>query len=248
VLFRLLQQGILAALAPPGAEKVDILVLSTDERITATIQVKTTTAGVAKGWTMSAKHESIVDPHAFYAFVDLKAPPQAPVTYIVPSSKVAEVLKENHQTWLDSPGLKGQPHIDNHVRKLAPTYNPPLPDWGPAQLDQFRERWDLLREVYTLSTGTAAAHRPSRLDLPEFSGPHARSPKPPAFGPAPSAAMVSLACSNRGCWRLQRLRSSSRLPQHRTRHQALTRPIKTPGQPTPAGLRLRWARLISQRL
>jgi hypothetical protein len=53
VLFRLLEQGIMAALAPPGAEKVDILVLSTDEQITATIQVKTTGNGVARGWTMS---------------------------------------------------------------------------------------------------------------------------------------------------------------------------------------------------
>jgi hypothetical protein len=50
VLFRLLQQGILAAPAPPGAERVDILVLSTDERIAATIQVKTTTVGVNSGW------------------------------------------------------------------------------------------------------------------------------------------------------------------------------------------------------
>jgi transposase InsO family protein len=31
VLFRMLAQGILAALAPPGAEKVDILVLSTND-------------------------------------------------------------------------------------------------------------------------------------------------------------------------------------------------------------------------
>ena len=85
VLFRLLQRGILAALAPPGAEKVDILVLSTDEQITATIQVKTSTTSLNKGWPMNAKHETIEHPRAFYAFVDLKRLPHAPVTYIVPS-------------------------------------------------------------------------------------------------------------------------------------------------------------------
>jgi hypothetical protein len=58
VLFRLLQEGSLAALAPSGAEKVDILVLSTNERIAATIQVKTTVSGVNRGWPMNVKHEN----------------------------------------------------------------------------------------------------------------------------------------------------------------------------------------------
>jgi hypothetical protein len=145
VLFRLLQRGMLAALAPPGAEKVDILVLSTDEHITATIQVKTTIAGVARGWPMNAKHETIVDDRAFYAFVDLK--PHAPITYIVPSHMVADVLRENHERWLAALGAKGQPHVDNPVRKFAPIYNPPVPGWGPAELDKYRERWDLLRDA-----------------------------------------------------------------------------------------------------
>jgi hypothetical protein len=148
VLFRLLQQGILAALAPPGAEKVDILVLSTDEHITATIQVKTTVSGVARGWPMNAKNEQIEDKRAFYAFVDLKPrAPLAPVTYIVPSSKVAEILRATHEGWLNAPGKAGRPHVDNPVRKFAPTYNPPVSGWDPVELDQYRERWDLLRDA-----------------------------------------------------------------------------------------------------
>jgi hypothetical protein len=136
----------MAALAPPGAEKVDILVLSTDEQITATIQVKTTGNGVARGWTMSAKHESIVDSHGFYAFVDVKKP-QALVTYIVPSHVVAHVLQESHRTWIMAPGTKGQSHVDNPVRKFAPKYNPPAPNWGPTQLDEYREAWHRLRQA-----------------------------------------------------------------------------------------------------
>jgi hypothetical protein len=145
VLFRLLQQGILAALAPPGAEKVDILVLSTDEHITATIQVKTTVAGVSRGWPMNAKHEQIENDHAFYAFVDLK--PAAPVTYVVPSHVVADRLRKNHRSWLAAPGMKGQLRVDDPVRKFGPTFNPPMEDWGPAELEKYRERWDLLRDV-----------------------------------------------------------------------------------------------------
>jgi hypothetical protein len=145
VLFRLLQKGILAALAPPGAEKVDILVLSTNERITATIQVKTTVSGVNRGWPMNAKHETIKDDRAFYAFVDIK--PDAPVIYIIPSHVVADVLRKSHETWLATRGERDRPHVDNPVRKFARTYNPLVPDWGPAELDKYRERWDLLRDV-----------------------------------------------------------------------------------------------------
>jgi hypothetical protein len=145
VLFRLLQQGILAALAPPGTARVDVLVLSTDERIIATLQVKTSTSGVNKGWRMSSKHETFEDDRAFYAFVDVA--PAAPVTYIVPSRVVAHVIRESHQRWLASPGVKGQPHQDSDVRQFGPTYNPPVPGWGLAQLDQYRESWRLLRDA-----------------------------------------------------------------------------------------------------
>jgi hypothetical protein len=150
VLFRLLEQGILAALAPRGAEKVDILVLSSNERITATIQVKTTTAGVARGWPMNAKHETVEDVKVFYAFVDLSpfisVNQHSPVTYMVPSRVVAEKLRENHQAWLAAPGKYGRAHVDNPVRKFGPTFNPPLPGWNLAELDTYREKWDLLRE------------------------------------------------------------------------------------------------------
>jgi hypothetical protein len=96
---------------------------------------------------MNSKHETIEDNHAFYAFVDLK--PDAPVTYIVPSHVVADVLRKNHEGWLAAPGTKGQPHVDNPVRKFRPTYNPPVPGWGPAELEQYRERWDFLHDVVT---------------------------------------------------------------------------------------------------
>jgi hypothetical protein len=147
VLFRLLQQGILAALAPPRTEKVDILVLSTDEQITATLQVKTSTAGLNRGWPMNAKHETIEHGPAFYAFVDLKPLPHAPVTYIVPSRVVAHVVRESHERWLATLGKEGRPHVDNPIRKFGPILNPPVPGWDPAELDKYRERWDLLRDA-----------------------------------------------------------------------------------------------------
>ena len=143
VLFRLYQQGILASLAPPGTAKVDVLVLSTDERVIATLQVKTRTYGPDKGWQMSAKHETFVDDRAFYAFVDLE--PGSPITYIVPSRVVADIVRKSHKAWLDTPGKKGQAHRDSDVRRVRPIYSPPVAGYSPGWLDQYRENWQLLR-------------------------------------------------------------------------------------------------------
>src|ERR1041385_5929234 len=97
VLFKLHMEGMLAALAPRNAPSVDILVLNEDETIAATVQVKTKTYGFDGGWHMSKKHETLIRPTLFYAFVDLQ--PAVPATFIVPSKTVAAVCKEEHAAW-----------------------------------------------------------------------------------------------------------------------------------------------------
>jgi len=106
VLYRLYHLGLLASLAPRGAPTVDVLVLSPDETVVATLQVKARTRGPDGGWPMSLKHERIVQPRCFYAFVDFE--PKLPVTYIVPSKVVADVLARSHQAWLGAPGRGGR--------------------------------------------------------------------------------------------------------------------------------------------
>jgi len=142
VLSRLYQHGMLASLAPPRSPTVDVLVLSPDESVVALLQVKTRTYGKDKGWHMSIKHETIVEPRLFYAFVDLE--PAAAVTYIVPSAVVADVLKRSHIAWLTTPGAKGQQRNDNDMRRIKPTYPDPWDGYMPNWLDGWRERWDLL--------------------------------------------------------------------------------------------------------
>ena len=125
VLHRLYRQGMLASLAPPGLATVDVLVLGYDENVVATVQVKTRTRGRDRGWHMSEKHEDVEADRHFYAFVDLEDDP--PTTYIVPSAKVAKVLRESHEAWASKPGAKGQPrNRDNKMRRIRPTY----PDSG----------------------------------------------------------------------------------------------------------------------
>jgi hypothetical protein len=143
VLDQLYRRGILAGLAPPGTPDVDILVLPPDRGVT--VQVKTRIGATGRpSWPMNPKHETLVDERMFYAFVDLGQEP--PVTWIVPSAMVAEVLRENHVAWLAAPGRGGRAHRDNKMRQLRNEYPPEdqPPSYPAGWLDQCRERWDLL--------------------------------------------------------------------------------------------------------
>ena len=133
---------MLASLAPPGAPTVDVLVLATDQTVIASLQVKTRTYGTDKGWHMSAKHELISEPRLFYAFVDLE--PEPPVTYVVPSSVVADVVKKSHHQWLTTPGAKGQQRNETGFRRVLPAYKEVVDGYPPGWLDAYRERWDRL--------------------------------------------------------------------------------------------------------
>src|SRR5713101_6798851 len=148
VLFRLYQQGMLASLSPPGSPTVDVLVLAPDETVIATVQVKTRTYGTDKGWHMGEKHEHFVQPHCFYAFVDLEVVNgQLPVTYIIPSKVVASFVGASHKAWLDTPGVKGQAHRDNPIRRIKPASPYPVPGFPNGWMGQYREKWGLLRAV-----------------------------------------------------------------------------------------------------
>lgn len=148
VLFRLYQQGLLASLAPPGSPDVDILVLSPDQTVVASIQVKTRTYGRDRGWHMGKKHESIREERLFYAFVDLEAELEPPTTYVVPSRTVAEIISKSHRAWLNTPGRDGKAHKDSKFRRLLPDYSPlDVPGYQGTWLKQYRESWDLLKAL-----------------------------------------------------------------------------------------------------
>jgi hypothetical protein len=145
VIFRLYQQGLLASLAPGGSPTVDVLVLSPDEAVIASLQVKTRTYGRDQGWHMRQKHETLVAPRLYYAFVDLE--PDVPVTFIVPSAVVADAVTQSHHAWLQAPGRHGQPHRDHPMRRILPMFNETLIDYPPGWMEQYREAWHLLKEA-----------------------------------------------------------------------------------------------------
>lgn len=146
VMFQLLRRGYVAALAPKGVPDVDILVTDTGGHSLAAVQVKGRQFSKDGGWTMSVKHERIVNDQLFYCFVDFgQALTEQPKCWIIPSCIVADVLQKSHTAWLQSPGRGGRPHKDWDMRRITHSYNHETYNRPLGWLDEFRDTWDQLR-------------------------------------------------------------------------------------------------------
>lgn len=138
VLSRLLSRGFLAAPAPRGSRKVDILVNFIDGGEPFLIQVKSTMTGALNGWWLSQKHEEVRDQDLFYCFVDFR--PDQPDVYVLPSQVVADHVKVGHAHWLQTPRRDGGAHTDTAGRRID---NKAQWDGRPeGWMLEFLERWD----------------------------------------------------------------------------------------------------------
>jgi len=143
VLSRLLVRGMLAAQAPRGTRKADILVNHLDGKAPCLIQVKARSGkGADVSWHMKAKHEDIKDLDMYYCFVDFGS--QNDSVYIIPALKVAEVVTESHATWLATPGKNGQAHNHTDMRRIRANYGMDLVSAPDGWLEQYLENWDLI--------------------------------------------------------------------------------------------------------
>ena len=143
VLSRLLSKGFLAAQAPRGARKADVLVNHLDGKPPCLIQVKTRSGtNTSSGWHRGEKHEVISDKDLFYCFVSLDGSETS--VYVVPAAKVAKVVKDSHETWLSTPGAKGQKHNDSKMRFIKNNYRLKIKSAPDGWMDKYLEAWDLI--------------------------------------------------------------------------------------------------------
>ncbi len=142
VLSRLLSRGILAAQAPRGTRKVDILVNHLDKDSTALIQVKSRLIGTDGGWHMNQKHELIKEKDLWYCFVDFE--PDSPKVYVIPSLLVATIVTEENESWMRTPGKGGKMHNETEMRRIQPKYPYKVPSAPDGWIDAYLERWDFL--------------------------------------------------------------------------------------------------------
>lgn len=138
VLSRLLSRGALAAQAPRGSRKADILVNFLDGGRPVLIQVKSRQYGSDGGWHMNDKHEAQEEADLFYCFVNFE--PSHPTVHVIPSRVVAKAIRKDHEIWLATPGKSGQAHKDTNLRRLRPDMNGAEGGW----MDVFLEAWQII--------------------------------------------------------------------------------------------------------
>src|SRR6266516_499736 len=140
VLAQLVQRGLVASLTLANTKGVDILVSNARLNRLFKIEVKTTdnsprheslfTDEPCYCWTMSAKHEHVVDANLFYCFVALRGLEQLPKSFIVPSLYVAMYVREQHAYWLRT---RQRPVANTAMRRFRIKASDPLGfenNWG----------------------------------------------------------------------------------------------------------------------
>jgi hypothetical protein len=78
----------------------------------------------------------------FYCFVDLSI--ENPRIYVIPSNLVAKVVKDEHETWLKTPGKNNQRHNENDMRRIRNDYNLEIKSAPSGWMDEYLENWDLI--------------------------------------------------------------------------------------------------------
>jgi hypothetical protein len=141
-LSRLLSRGVLAAQAPRGARKADILVNFLNGRLPCLVQVKSRQAGGGLGWHMQEKHESQTESDLFFCFVDFE--PDQPRDFVTPAAVAAEAIRLDHSTWLATPGKNGRAHNETKFRRLRDNSLGQQEGW----LNEYLEKRDLIDRLH----------------------------------------------------------------------------------------------------
>ena len=125
------RRGYTVAVPMSNVKDFDILAINRETHEQFAIQVKTT-GYKQKKWVLSKKNKELKGNNIFYVFVSLNEL-ETPEYHIVPSKVVADTIKADHQTWLNTPGKKGQQHKDTNIRAFT------------DEDDIYLNKWELLK-------------------------------------------------------------------------------------------------------
>ena len=131
VAAELSRRGHIASISLRNTRGIDILATNAEASRSVTIQCKTNQLS-RTSWMLNDKCESFASDTHFYVFVVLDGPLERPRFHVVPSAAVAGYVRNDHSTWLATPGRLGRAHVDTPMRKFDDRAN------------EYLERWDLL--------------------------------------------------------------------------------------------------------
>ncbi|MBI4644115.1 MAG: hypothetical protein HY790_10625 [Deltaproteobacteria bacterium] len=143
VMAELLKRGVIAGLLPRNTRSFDIL--ATKNNCNVRIRVKTKSQEYSDWQWVIKKDNSIFrdlsDDGDFIVLVDLSMDTKDIKFYIMPTKQVDEMLRNDHNEWLNTPGKNGRPHDPkNKKRHLSQIKH-------AKELSTFLNNWDKLWKI-----------------------------------------------------------------------------------------------------
>ena len=150
VLSQLALRGFDANLTLGNTKGVDVLVSNPETGKMRRLEVKTHSNNkpynnkdfgrVVGQWTMTEKHETIIDKDLFYCFVTIDAEDNHFDFYVVPSKVVADFIKNSHQYWLATDSKRN----DNPRRAFQLGSRKYKYEFKIPMSEQYEGKWNLL--------------------------------------------------------------------------------------------------------
>ena len=97
----------------------------------------------------------------WYALVGLRGIDERPDFYLLPRDHVAVHLYVGHRHWLSEPGRGGRPHVDSPMRSIY-----------RADVEPYRERWELLTTLSASARWRSRSTSPASRPMCSRSGSH----------------------------------------------------------------------------
>ena len=141
----LCRRGLIALVTVGNTPNTDILCSNLAGTKFVHIQVKTFKPGNST-CSVGKKAERYYGDNFFWVLAGIPTPESERgfEYYIIPSKEMSLHVAENHRTWLDTPGIHGQPHNDNSVRAVhLPPRVDPLTNWD---ISEHLNRWDIIED------------------------------------------------------------------------------------------------------
>jgi hypothetical protein len=137
VVAELLKRGIIAALAPRNSPDFDILATKGSQAVRIRVKTKSEEYDI---WQWSAKKDGAIfrglsQQNDFTVLVNLTEDHHQMDYFKLPTSLIDTWLDKDFQTWLKTPGKKGQPHDPSNPKR-----NLSYPEYR-EKLECFRNVW-----------------------------------------------------------------------------------------------------------
>jgi hypothetical protein len=149
VLYRLVEEGFVATLAPRATTRAIDIRVSTADGLPSTVQVKAKRR-TSDGWRLEKRHGDLETLGLYYALVDLGVEPY--VTYLLPAVEMARVVRDSYEAWISTPPTRGRKNPNEKPGAMRMIYDPfpstafgKVPGCPPGWMEPHRENWDLLK-------------------------------------------------------------------------------------------------------